>query len=156
MHHYQITKVAVEQSEQLRLQYTTTIGEYNAERLIFINESATDRQTTYRNVAWALKGQRAMRKSVFIRGTRYVLHNALISSSNCCRYSILPALSLDGIIYCDIVNRSFNMEWFKAFIQGLIISNATNPWPGQNSVIIMDNCVIHKNAKILHCPSSIS
>ena len=58
-------------------------------------------------------------------------------------YSILPALSLDGILHVNIITGSFTTETFCAFIKGLLEN--MNPYPGPNSVIIMDNCRIHKS-----------
>jgi hypothetical protein len=63
------------------------------------------------------------------------------------RYSILPALSLDGILTVDIVEGSFNKIRFARFIDGLL--DQMNPFPGPNSVIIMDNCRIHKCLEVL-------
>jgi len=57
------------------------------------------------------------------------------------RFSILPALSLDGILAVKIVKGSFTTEWFKDFIDGLL--DHMTPFPGPNLVIIMDNCHIH-------------
>ncbi|KAJ6500978.1 hypothetical protein C8R45DRAFT_758080, partial [Mycena sanguinolenta] len=60
---------------------------------------------------------------------------------------ILPALSLDRIIALDIVEDSFNKICFARFIDGLL--DQMNPFPGPNSVIVMDNCCIHKCPEIL-------
>ena len=62
-------------------------------------------------------------------------------------YSVLPALSLiDGILHCDIVAGSFCAETFTHFIEGLL--NNMQPYPVPNSVIVMDNCSIHKHGDI--------
>ena len=63
------------------------------------------------------------------------------------RYSILPASSLDGILTVDVVEGSFNACQFARFVDGLL--NQMNPYPGNNSVIIMDNCHIHKYPEVL-------
>lgn len=62
------------------------------------------------------------------------------------RYSVLPALSLDGIIALDIVPGSYNAKRFKRFIQGLL--DQMNVFPGPRSVIVVDNCRIHKSRDI--------
>lgn len=62
--------------------------------------------------------------------------------SFCCRYSILPALSLDGILHLEVLDHSFNGDEFKSFILGLLDQMNTYPLP--NSVIVMDNASIHK------------
>jgi hypothetical protein len=45
-----------------------------------------------------------------------------------------------------IVEGSFTTELFKSFIDGLL--DHMNPFPGPNSVIIMDNCRIHRAQSI--------
>ena len=63
------------------------------------------------------------------------------------RYSVLPAMSLDGILGVDIVEGSFDTVRFARFIDGLL--DQMSPYPGPNSVIVMDNCSIHKHPLIV-------
>lgn len=46
-----------------------------------------------------------------------------------------------------MVEGSYNNSRFRRFIDGLL--DQMNPWPEPNSVIVMDNCRIHKNEKVL-------
>jgi hypothetical protein len=62
-------------------------------------------------------------------------------------YSVLPALSLDGIMAVDIIKGSFTAPTFARFIDGLL--RRMNDFPGPNSVLVMDNCRIHKSEVIL-------
>ncbi|KAF8574858.1 hypothetical protein K439DRAFT_1371383, partial [Ramaria rubella] len=62
------------------------------------------------------------------------------------RYSVLPAISYKGILSTKVVKGSFNMCLFMEFIQGLV--DRMQPVPAKNSVIVMDNCKIHKNPAI--------
>lgn len=66
-----------------------------------------------------------------------------ITSSLQHRYSVLPALSLDGVLHLNVQSRSYTAELFNDFIDGLL--DNMNPFPGRNSVIIMDNASIHKS-----------
>jgi DDE superfamily endonuclease len=78
-----------------------------------------------------------------------VSDNAIVSRVNLyfIRYSVLPAISLDkGILHCEIVEGSFRADTFALFIQNLL--DHAEPFPGPNSVIVMDNCQIHKNPYI--------
>ncbi|KAJ2911978.1 hypothetical protein MD484_g8431, partial [Candolleomyces efflorescens] len=122
---------AIERNEELRLRYQALIAEYLPEQLVFVDESACNRNTTKRNYAWAPSGTRARRRDYFVRGQRY---------------SILPALSLDGILHLDIINRSYTVELFNEFIDGLL--DNMNPFPAPNSVIVMDNASIHKSQEL--------
>ena len=56
-------------------------------------------------------------------------------------YSVLPALSLEGVIFSNIVKGSYDGEKFVQFMDELI--NVTNPYPGKHSVLVMYNCWIH-------------
>ncbi|KAF9221319.1 hypothetical protein BS17DRAFT_810015 [Gyrodon lividus] len=57
------------------------------------------------------------------------------------------ALSLcDGILHCDVVEGSFCTETFTNFINGLL--EKMQPYLAPNSVIVMDNCQIHKHHSI--------
>jgi hypothetical protein len=62
------------------------------------------------------------------------------------RYSVLPALSLSGVLLVDIIEGSFTKRRFSKFIDALL--DQMNPFPGPNSVIVMDNCSIHISALV--------
>ena len=123
-------------------------SQYQSKQLVFVDESAFDRRSYFRGSAWALRGMRACRKTCFVRGRRCVCHLlCLVNSFTCSRYSILPALSLQGMIYCLIVEGSFDSALFMEFIRGLL--DQMQPFPAPNSVIVMDNCRIHKSPEII-------
>lgn len=50
------------------------------------------------------------------------------------------------MIHCNIIEGSFNTELFVGFIGGLL--DRMNPFPASQSVIVMDNCAIHKAPEI--------
>jgi len=91
----------------------------------------------------------AVHKAFFVCGQRWVLGLNIWRGpyqSLKYRYSILPALTLDGIIAIDIIEGSFSTSEFACFIDGLL--GRMNPYPGPNSVI-EDNCQIYKSEVIL-------
>lgn len=63
------------------------------------------------------------------------------------RYSILPALSLDGILHLDVQEYSHTSVDFNHFISALL--DNMNPFPQKNSVIMIDNANTHKSV-LLH------
>lgn len=63
------------------------------------------------------------------------------------RYSLLPALTLDGIIYSHTIEGSFTAGLFYDFIEGFLAH--MQPYPAPCSVIIMDNCRIHHDPHVL-------
>ena len=63
------------------------------------------------------------------------------------RYPILPALSLkEGVLHCDIIQGAFDTSTFFKFIKGTL--DRMQPFPAPNSVLVMDNCHIHKHPDI--------
>ena len=62
------------------------------------------------------------------------------------KYTILPALSLDGILHLEVVKNAVTGDIFRQFIQGLLPQ--MNKWPLPNSVLVVDNAAIHKVAGI--------
>ncbi|KAL1684457.1 hypothetical protein GGG16DRAFT_25050, partial [Schizophyllum commune] len=60
------------------------------------------------------------------------------------RYSILPALTLDGYIACRVVEGSVDGEEFFDFIITDVLPQM-NAFPLPRSVLILDNCAIHKS-----------
>jgi DDE superfamily endonuclease len=146
-----LTRKAIERNAEKRALFVYHIGiHFTPEQLVFVDESACDRRTAYRGKAWAFRGQRAVRKAFFVRGKRCVLQMHILFFPIlilCHRYSVLPALSLDGILSVNIVQGSFNQTTFAEFIEGLL--DTMNPFPGPKSVIVMDNCTIHHTDLVL-------
>ncbi|GET03069.1 homeodomain-like protein [Rhizophagus clarus] len=128
-----LQKAAKERNEFLRSDFILKISDYNPEQLIFIDETAKDERSISRAYGYSTINTRAMKSVVFIRGKRY---------------TILPALTLDGIIAAEIIEGSCNKENFQAFIINQVILQM-NPFPGKNSVIIMDNAVIHHDEALV-------
>ncbi|KAJ4463298.1 hypothetical protein C8J55DRAFT_375684, partial [Lentinula edodes] len=54
---------------------------------------------------------------------------------------ILPAISLNGVLHLDILTRSWTGEEFQNYVEVLL--DNMNPYPRQNSVLIMDNSSVH-------------
>jgi hypothetical protein len=75
--------------------------EYNAEQLIFIDETSKDERSVSRLYGYSYKNSRAIKKVVFVRGKRY---------------TILPALTVDGFIAADIMEGSCDKDRFQTFI----------------------------------------
>jgi len=63
----------------------------------------------------------------------------VIDPSN--RYSILPAISLDGVLHLDILTCAWTAEEFRTFVDVLL--DKMNPYPQRNSVLVLDNASVH-------------
>jgi hypothetical protein len=57
------------------------------------------------------------------------------------RWSICPAIGINGYLDYEIYYGSFNSERFNNFIRRLLLK--MNPYPGPRSVLIMDNHSAH-------------
>ncbi|KZP21878.1 hypothetical protein FIBSPDRAFT_687136, partial [Athelia psychrophila] len=87
-----------------------------------------DDRTIFRRYARAPKGQRATIDADFVRGDRY---------------SIVAAISVDGYVGTRIVSGSLDSaEFFDFIVEDL---PHMNPYPQDRSVLILDNCSIHKS-----------
>ena len=104
---------------------------FRPEQLVFADESHFNRLTLRRPYAWSKRGKRASRHKFQFRGTKY---------------SILPALSLNGILHLEVVENAVTGAVFRRFLEGLL--PLMNKWPLPNSVLIVDNASIHKVAGI--------
>jgi transposase len=141
---------AVERNDILRAAYMNRIGSIvtDMDQVMCVDESAKDDRTPARKRGWSLVGTRCVQRRCFVRGRRY---------------SILPILTLDGIITYDIMEGSVTSEKFVRFLRELVVSAIsshfyshsmtvqiplTNPYPGPRSVLIIDNCSIHHAEEI--------
>jgi hypothetical protein len=74
--------------------------------LMFIDEAAKNDRTTARTKGWSLLGTRCIQRRAFVRGKRF---------------SILPVLTLDGIIAHDVIEGSVNTERFLSFLEEHVV-----------------------------------
>jgi len=64
---------ALERNEDKRADYQIKVAtEYLPEQLVFLDESACNRNATRRDYAWAPINGRARRHDYFVRGKRYL------------------------------------------------------------------------------------
>ena len=119
---------AAQQNPELRMQWISKLSEWNAEQLIFIDESAANERTADRKYGWTLVGVTPHEARPFGR-------------SEC--WSLCPAYTIDGFITWEIVHGSFSAELFDDFIENKALP-LCNLYPLPRSVIIMDNAPIHR------------
>ena len=72
-----------------------------------MDESSKDKRTLSRSYGYSFANHAAIKKVVFLRGTRY---------------TVLPALTMDGFIACDIMKGSCSKERFRIFILSQVVS----------------------------------
>lgn len=75
--------------------------------MIFIVETAKDERSLTRSYSYSTINIRARKSTVFIKGNRY---------------TILPALTLNGFIAAEVIEGSCTKELFQAFIINQVVS----------------------------------
>ena len=104
-----LQKVALKRNEIVRAHYLAIIGEhYTQNQLIFIDESAKDERSLSRLYGYSPRNTRAQKKVVFVRGKRY---------------TILPALTMEGFVAIDIFEGSCDKKKFVDFVLDQLVSN---------------------------------
>ena len=106
--HKIFTAPAQERNKVLRALYMNHIGAEvpDANMLLFINKSAKDEWTSFCKYNQACKGMPCIQCQCFIRGIRY---------------TILPVLTLDGIIVYDIIEGSVTGKHFVQFLKDHVV-----------------------------------
>jgi hypothetical protein len=104
--HKHIAKEASECNELLRATWQVVMGQHEPRQIVCIDEAGVDDHTNIRRSGWASLGQACVRRTSFLRGRKY---------------SILPTLSLDGILTLDIFEGSVNRECFIEFLRNSLV-----------------------------------
>ena len=97
---------ALERDDILRFAFMNTIADIVTDpyMLMFVDEVARNKKTSARTNGWSLVGKRCMQRRCVGRGERF---------------SILPVLTLDGIITYDVVPGSVTSARFLQFLREL-------------------------------------
>jgi hypothetical protein len=103
------------------------LGKWQANQLVFLDESGINARSGERTRGWSFKGKVARLK---------------VPGAKAENFSVLPAMTVDGYIACNIYQGSVNAKMFKDFIEHDLLPRCS-PFPGPRSVIIMDNASIH-------------
>src|SRR5271167_1576138 len=103
------------------------LSKFNAQQLVFIDESRSNECTGDRRNGWAPKGCPVIVKQLLKRTPKW---------------SILLAYTVDGYILTVLFQGSINIKQFKDFIINFVLPRCT-PFPSWNSVLVIDNCSIH-------------
>ena len=99
---------------------------------MFVDESGCDRRVGFRRYGWSPVGVTPAKIAQFHRGQRY---------------QILPAYTEDGIVLARVFQGNTDADIFLDFIKELLDGHC-RPYPGERSVIVMDNASIHRTREV--------
>ena len=126
-------RIASAHSPDLVDMYMWKLGVHGiqAKDLVFVDESICALRDRTRKRGWSRRGIRPIQKADFRRGPRY---------------QILPALTVNGIIYYRVFEGTTNAEIFEDFIQELLNrrERLSQAW----CVLVMDNASIHRSLRL--------
>ncbi len=144
-----VQKIAAERDPELRADFVRRISRYPVECITCIDETSKDERTYFRSHGHSKKNTRVEIEGPFIRGRRY---------------SLLPAMDIDGIFAHKVVEGSFTHDLFYSFLRNQVVSGCnlnsvptfslcrqlpkSQPFPGPRSVLVMDNARIHHSDAI--------
>jgi transposase len=101
-------RAALERDDALRAAWLEdTLLRYTADEMVFLDESSKDGHTIFRKYGRSPRGERSVIQGVQDRGTRY---------------SILPAITLDGYIAVRVVEGSVDGAEFFDFVLNDLVS----------------------------------
>jgi transposase len=127
------TKRATEQSEPLRRLYAAHIAQnYTAEQVVAMDESACNERTGDRKYGW---------------GPVNTPVELVYSFKRSERWSLLPAMTVDGYLCYAIFQGAITSEIMENFLEFEVLPHC-NAYPARNSVIVLDNASIHRSARV--------
>jgi len=105
--HKKISKAAAERNKLLHATWQAAYADIPMEHFVWLDESSVDDHTNQWMQGWTGIGRACVRRDTFLRGQRY---------------SVLPALTVDGIIALDIFEGSVTKERFLNFFEEQIVN----------------------------------
>lgn len=103
-------------------------ADYHINQFLWLDESHVNDKTLNRSHGWQIKGERAVFRQLFGRGTRYTVSAAI----DC--FGIVDYVVFRGSCTAHLL--------FKWMLYSL--GAHTNPFPQPHSIIVLDNASIHK------------
>ena len=133
--HKRMQQVALQRSLMLRGEFMATVMMYRKEQFVWLDETGFDNRTYMRRYGYAIRGDTARYHRSLYRGTRV---------------SAIVALSTDGLVAMKLINGTTNANTFFDFARGDLIPYM-NSFDGLSpkSIIILDNCSIHRVEEVL-------
>lgn len=123
-------KEAAERDDILRAAWRARAATWPVDKLVFVDESASNERTGWRKYGWNLVGYEARDIQIARRSERW---------------SILPAITVTGYLEGTAVYQgSIDGEFFDDWIENTVLPQLE----GTGWVIVMDNASIHRSQRL--------
>lgn len=122
--------VATQRDHLVRGNWIVRTREYRANQFVFIDESDVDKRDGLQRRGWAPKG---IKPKKLVPGG---------GKDRGVRHQVLPALTIKGILGLSVYKGATDGQGFVDYIEAKVLPK-TSPFPGPNSVLVMDNASFH-------------
>ena len=129
--HKKVEHVRTEQDAALQSAYLGRMTQYSVDQIVCLDESAANERTKDRKYGWSPKGKPCRVRTPGRRSKRW---------------SILPALGINGFLHFEVYHGSYNTDRFNDFVERLL--EKMNPFPLPRSVLVLDNARIHHSDEL--------
>ena len=130
-----LRQVALQRSEEQRLEFKEEMAYLDADMLVWIDECGSNRRNEVRKYGYSLRGLTPISYKLVSHGQRF---------------SAIPVVTTRGIEDVFVTNKSVNGDMFLQFVEQCLVP-VLQPFNGSNprSVVIMDNASIHHVADVV-------
>jgi hypothetical protein len=108
------------------------VSKFSAEMYVFCDESGVDRRDGARRTGWSPRGVAPWTYATLARGHRFHL---------------LPAITVNGLLDVLLYKGHTHTEGFFIWLRDCVLPKM-NPFPGPNSILVMDNASWHKSPAV--------
>ena len=124
-----VRTIAMQRSEDRRVEFIAEISQFDPDRLIWLDETGSDRRNSIRAYGYAFRGLTPVRHTLRVGGKRI---------------SAIGVMTTGGIEDAYIVEGGVNGDVFENFVRRSLLP-ILQPFNGSNpcSVVILDNASIH-------------
>lgn len=127
-----IVQVAKQRSVEFRANFMAHALQFPRNFFVWVDETGSDRRDQIRKFGYALKGLTPIYHRLLVRGSRV---------------SSIAAMCSEGVVDYELTDSTVNAGKFYDFVRGQLIPNM-QPFPGDRSIIVMDNCTVHHTQQL--------
>lgn len=131
-----IQHIVLQQDEQARMEFMNEMKLFDADMILWLDETGSDRWNSLRKFGYSLRGLTPVEYSLSTGG---------------CRISAIAVMSIFKIEDYELYEDNVNGDMFCSFLSRCVLP-ILNPFNGTNtnSVIILDNASIHHVSNIIN------